>query len=219
MVRHLPKWSWFGGGILAFSAGMINVIALLGFSHEAATHVTGLFSQLAIHLYEIDLSACGPYFYAIFSFFLGSFFCGLIIRDPNFKGGRRYGYALAVESLILFLSAYGFIHQQIWGAYLASVAAGLQNAMVSHFSGAIVRTTHLTGILTDLGVLTGNIVMRRERVDIQRLALFFMIMVSFFSGCLVGALGYHHWQAHFMFAPAILIGVLSVGYTQLKTDK
>lgn len=211
MLSRLPKWSWAGFGLLAFIAGMINVVALTGFSHQAATHVTGLFSQLAIHLYDHDLNAALNFSGIILAFFLGAFLCGLVIRDTQFQIGRRYGYALGIESLLLFLSAWSFTHGFSIGMPLASVAAGLQNALVSHFSGAVVRTTHMTGILTDLGVLMGNRVMGRGEPG-KRARIFVLPMVSFLLGGFAGIFGFRLWGYQVMYAAAILVAFLAAGY-------
>ncbi len=211
MISKLPKWIWVGGGILAFTAGIINVIAFLGFAHQAATHVTGLFSHLSIALFQLNTEQIKLALFVIFSFFFGAILSGAILQDAQLKMGRRYSLTLIIECLLLLFSTWGFRCGSPWGEYFASMAAGLQNAMVSTYSGAIVRTTHLTGILTDLGVLIGHGV-RGLPVDIRRVRLLFILITSFLIGGLFGAFLYAHFAYMAMLFPAAIIGALALGY-------
>ena len=58
-----------------------------------------------------------------------------------------------------------------YGLLLASAACGLQNALATTYSGAIVRTTHVTGIFTDLGIMLGAI-FRGQTLDYRKAKLF-----------------------------------------------
>ena len=78
---------------------------------------------------------------------------------------------------------------------------GLQNAVITKISRAQIRTTHLTGVLTDLGIELGRLVYwnRTEvhgepivRADRQRLAIHFALTSSFFCGAVFGALAFKH---------------------------
>ncbi len=215
MISKLPRWVWTGGGLLAFSAGMVNAIAFLGFAHQGATHVTGNVSRLSIQISQMDVSHAGLTFFGIASFFLGAIISGMIIRDGHLKMGRRYGFALFLESCLLFLSTYAFSVNSAWGEYLAAAAAGLQNGLVSTYSGAIVRTTHLTGILTDLGVLMGHLA-HGMKVDFRRIKLLLILIATFTAGGTVAALLFSRWQNMTMLVPAILISLASAGYFILR---
>ncbi len=211
MISKLQKWVWLGAAVLSFASGMINAIALSGFAHKAATHMTGIVSAFSIALSRGQISIVSETFIILLSFFAGAFISGVIIRDGHLKMGRRYGFALAVESGLLFLATYGFVNNSIWGEYFACAAAGLQNALASTYSGTIVRTTHLTGILTDLGALTGNKI-QGVPVDSRRFKLLFIIFASFVAGGYLGCFSYQRWDAWAMLLPALIIGVAAIGY-------
>lgn len=198
--------------MLAFSAGIINAIAFMGFSHQAATHVTGLFSHLSIALSRLDFTQARLVAFIILSFFTGAVLSGAVLRDAHLKMGRRYGAALGLECLFLLLSTYGFHRGSAWGEYFASMAAGLQNAMVSTYSGAIVRTTHLTGVLTDLGVLVGH-GLRGLAVDFRRVRLLAILILSFTAGGFWGALLYSQSGYNAMLVPAGIVGLSAVIYS------
>ncbi len=81
---------------------------------------------------------------------------GFLIQDSTLQLGRRYGVALLLESLLLCAAVPLLYRDNSFGIYSASCACGLQNAMVSTYSGAVVRTTHLSGMFTDLGIFLGH---------------------------------------------------------------
>ena len=54
MITKLPRWVWAGAWALAFVAGIVNVVGLLGFEHQAVTHLTGTTSMLAAALASFD---------------------------------------------------------------------------------------------------------------------------------------------------------------------
>ena len=211
MITKLPSWVWGGAVILAFCAGMINVIAISGFVHKGITHLTGNFSLLSIALFEGDWYGITQTFLIVVSFFLGALLAGIIVGDAHLKMGRRYGVALAIESALLLVSTYGFVRGFMYGEYFACMAAGLQNAMVSTYSGAIVRTTHLTGIISDLGALVGN-KFRGLKVDGKRIILLSIISLSFLFGGFVGAFYYRLFGPFAMLIPAMIIGASSIAY-------
>ena len=91
------------------------------------------------------------------SFVLGTMASGMIVQQSTLKLGRRYGLALTLESLLLFTAIPFLDASKSIGLYLDLIAMGLQNGMVSAYSGAIIRTTHVTGALTDLGISLGHL--------------------------------------------------------------
>ena len=217
MISKLPRWIWVGAAFLALSAGMVNAIAFSAFPHKAATHITGTFSFLSIALFEHDVDGAMQSFFVLFCFFIGALISGIIIHDGHLRMGRRYGFALLVELTLLLLSTYGFRHSLIWGEYFASIAAGLQNAMVSTYSGAIVRTTHMTGNLSDFGALLGNQIRgAKTKLDVKRIQLLSIIMFSFFFGGLLGVFSYAKLDTLAMLAPAAMIAFSALCYELLR---
>jgi uncharacterized membrane protein YoaK (UPF0700 family) len=80
-----------------------------------------------------------------------------------------------------------------YGHFFASAACGLQNALATTYSGAVIRTTHVTGIFTDLGIMLGEVI-RGKTLDKRKAKLFLMIISGFISGGTLGALLYEKYQ-------------------------
>ena len=211
MGLQLPRWVWVGAVTLACIAGMVNVIGYLGFEHQAITHLTGTTSLLGAALAQGDLRAIVHLWGMLIAFCVGAMLSGLVIQDQTLKLGRRYGVALALEAALLLLSIPLFKQQQIWGALLAAMACGLQNAMVTTYSGAAVRTTHLSGMFTDLGIGLGHL-LRGMPLPMRRLTLSGLIISGFLGGGVLGAWFYRHWGYDALLAPALLTGSTGIGY-------
>jgi uncharacterized membrane protein YoaK (UPF0700 family) len=211
VISKLPKWVWFGAWVLAFIAGMINVIGLLGFEHQPVSHLTGTTSMFAAAVGALNGARTLHYGLAIGSFLLGTVLSGLIIEDTALKLGRHYGIALVLESALLFCSWLLFDHTNEWGLYFAACACGLQNAMVSTFSGTVVRTTHVSGMFTDLGIYLGH-AFRGRCPDMRRMKLSFVVISGFFCGGVAGAVAFAKIAYLTLLFPAGLTGVVALTY-------
>lgn len=211
MISKLPRWVWAGAWALAFVAGIVNVVGLLGFEHQAVTHLTGTTSMLAAALAALDSAAALHFAAVIGSFLAGTVISGFLIQDSALQLGRRYGVALLLESILLCVAVPLLRHNSVLGTYSASCACGLQNAMVSTYSGAVVRTTHLSGMFTDLGIFLGHS-LRGLPVDMRRMRLCFLVISGFLCGGIVGAVAFHHLSYSALLVPGALTAVTSLTY-------
>ncbi|CAJ1419653.1 unnamed protein product [Effrenium voratum] len=203
-----PKfWVMGFGWCLAACAGAANVIAFKSWNLYAS-HVTGSTSAMAFrlegyHQGEFGSESFREAFFLVFSFLVGAYTCGLLIdkNQVHFGGKSFYGLALLMNSSLLILAA--FVPGRLVPACFVAGACGLQNAMCTSHFGAIVRTTHVTGTVTDIGSTFGRISMiylrkgcRRSRlddieraevgVDARKLAVLFGLWSFYFMGGLIG---------------------------------
>jgi uncharacterized membrane protein YoaK (UPF0700 family) len=125
--------------------------------------------------------------------------------------GRRYGMALLLESVLLFAAVPLLDASDVLGLYLASVAIGLQNGMVSAYSGMVIRTTHVTGIFTDLGIYLGHL-LRGLPVDMLRLRVCVLVAACFMLGSAIGAVLFERMHDHSLLIPATLTGICGLVY-------
>ena len=218
MISKLPRWVWTGAWALAFIAGVVNIVGLLGFEHQAITHLTGNTSLLAAALATRDLSATLHFAALIGAFVAGTVLSGFLIQDSTLRLGRRYGVALLLVSLLLYVSVPLLEHRSAYGMYAAACACGLQNAMVSTYSGAVVRTTHVSGMFTDLGIFLGH-ALRGLPVDSRRLRLCLLVISGFLSGGIVGTFAFKVFSYSALLFPASLTAVVSVTYGLYRLRK
>ena len=211
VLRQLPRWAWFGTAVLAFIAGLVNAAGYLGFRHESISNMTGNTSLLGIALGQGDAGETVHWALAIASFVFGTMLSGMIVQQSTLKLGRRYGVALVLESLLLFAAVPLLDASHSAGLYLASVGMGLQNGMVSAYSGAVIRTTHVTGIFTDLGIYLGHL-LRGLPVDRLWLRVCVLVAASFMLGSAAGAGLFRLMHERSLLIPAALTGVCGLGY-------
>lgn len=212
MISKLPRWAWVGGAFLAGIAGMVNAVGFLSYAHQAVTHLTGTTTLVALAVVEPAQGEWLHLLAVIGAFVGGAAFSGFVIEHSTLRLGRRYGVVLAVEAALLAGAAALMSSRVSVGSYLASAACGLQNAMASSYSGTVLRTAHLTGMFTDLGVALGHW-LRRVETDWKRFRLCANLIASFALGGVLGALCYPVFGAHTLYIPAALTGLTALGYS------
>lgn len=211
MTKRLPTWVEWGAWILAFNAGSINAVGLLSFEHQAISHVTGSLSWLGLELARGHGGTALHLLLVVLAFFAGAAVSGAILEDGALKLGRRYGVCLMLEAALLAATLRGFNHDAPTAALWASAACGIQNAMVSTYSGAVIRTTHVTGIVTDLGLALGHW-LRRLDVDGRRVRLHLLVIVGFSTGAVAGASAWLAWGFEALLGPVLICLLLAAAY-------
>jgi uncharacterized membrane protein YoaK (UPF0700 family) len=211
MIQKLPKWVEIGGFSLAFNAGFINVIGLIAFKHQAVSHLTGVSTYLSFALSDGNYQDAFHLMLIAISFVIGAAYSGLIIGNIALKLNSKYTLALLTESMLLFLAMYWLINGSQNGHYFASAACGLQNAITTTFSGAIIRTTHLSGLFTDLGVMLG-LRLRGQKQDSRRAVLYLTLIMGFIVGGVAGAFIFNAVKFNALMIPGILTASLAIIY-------
>lgn len=211
MIAKLPRWVWAGGAVLAFIAGMINAVGFMSFQHQGVTHLTGTTTLVGIAVATRDGLKALHLLGIIAAFLAGATFSGFLIQDSTLRLGRRYGVALLAESALLFAAVPLLGHHLLLGACLASCACGLQNAMASTYSGATLRSTHVSGAFTDMGIFLGHF-LRGVPVDGKRARLCLVLTGSFFTGGVAGAVAFGSFGYATLRIPAALTGAVGLGY-------
>jgi uncharacterized membrane protein YoaK (UPF0700 family) len=175
-------------GALAFAgmAGFINSIAL-GVFRSPVSHMTGAVSYLGIDVAAGRSSDAVATLSILLAFMVGAALAGFIIGAEKLSPGRRFGAALVLEGTILALATCLLVSGNHTGVTLIAMACGLQNGTTSSYFGLMIRTTHVTGTVTDIGVMVGHWLRHRH---IERKKLIFMIglVAAFGTGVWLGAL-------------------------------
>jgi len=94
--------------------------------------------------------------------------------------------------------------------YLAAAANGLQNAMSSSYSANLIRTTHLTGTSTDIGIILGR-VLRGNKQDLWKLFVLVGLAVSFTLGGLASFYAVQKWKEFSLLFNAGLFTLIGAG--------
>ncbi len=221
-------WFWF---LMATSGGAINAGGFLS-CQRFVTHITGFAT-----LFGVDV-ANGDYWLAIsmltvpLYFMLGCIISTWLVDKQKFNAGiPRYDLVLTLMVALLSLIVYG--GQVDWfGTFgeeinvkkdysllaMLCMCAGLQNSMVSLLSGAIVRTTHMTGVLSDLGIGLVRITYKKlpaedKSKEFKANKLRLGLLLSFVLGSLIGSflfVRYQYWGFLFPLSVTCYAWLLSI---------
>lgn len=208
--QHLA-WS------LASVAGGVNGAGFYAAGFYSS-HMTGTVSIMA------DRLALGNWWGALLSLaVVGCFVLGALVSAILINEGQRrrlptiYALSILTEAILLAaLAAVDFaasdLHRGPLLVFGLSMLMGLQNAVVTRISKARVRTTHVTGMITDIGIELGNLMHaaffgRRDRHDFGKLKLHAPTVLCFFGGGCLGVLGYRYLASGILmlFAAALLL--------------
>jgi uncharacterized membrane protein YoaK (UPF0700 family) len=218
--------NWQLAGPLAFVAGAVNAGGFLAVG-SFTSHVTGAVSQMSLGIALKDHVVALAYFGILLCFFLGAFTSTFLI---SFAARRRYKsrYALTLAVEAFLLMVFGYMGHTIaqrteffrpGTLVMLCFVMGMHNAIVTTISNAEVRTTHMTGITTDLGIEVsrllywnrnpnprlGKILGNREKLELHAI-----ILGGFILGGIAGALGFTHIGYHATLPLAALLGLLAL---------
>ena len=213
---------------LAWVAGYTNIIALIVCGY-VVSHVTGHASVLGRDVTEGHWGSVSLVCGLLAAFFLGSLISGFATEWGRQRAWNSiYVLPAAIEIVLLIIFAnFVRLHDPStpestrvlwWMTVTASVAMGLQNATITRISSGVVRTTHLTGVLTDLGHESAQLVVERTIIgkvlltsdgehrgpSFQRLALLASIFTAFILGSGLGTLAFEYF-AHWSMLPPVLL--------------
>lgn len=232
-LRHLTDAHRTGstnralGYLMAFNAGAINAGGFLVLQLYTS-HMTGFMSMLADSLVlgqtALVLAALG----ALLAFMTGAAVSAILVNWARHMH-LRSTYALPLLLVALLVLVFGLVgavttHWTTWFAVpltvlLLSFTMGVQNATLTKMSHATIRTTHMTGVVTDLGIELGKMLFwnraGREapqpvHANWSRVRLFSGLLAMFLAGGIAGALGFQHWGFVCVVPLALLLMAVSL---------
>ncbi len=214
------------GLALAFVAGAINAGGLLAVG-QYTSHMTGIVSATADHLALGNTALVGGGIGALLSFLLGAMLTALMVNYAR-RRQRHSTFALPLLLEAVLLLVFGLLGSQLSAlpglfvpatVMLLCFIMGLQNALVTKLSRAEIRTTHVTGLITDIGIELGKAlyINRRPLADQApvhanraRLALLSQLLAAFFTGGVLGALGFKQFGFLATVPPALVLSAFAL---------
>lgn len=208
--------------ILAGVAGAINAGGFIAIGRYTS-HMTGYMSELADAVALADAALVASGLAAVACFIAGAAVSAILINWAR-RHTRWSQYALPLALEAGLLAALGLLAMVPWAGGFALAAApalcflmGLQNATITKISGARMRTTHVTGLVTDIGIELGKGLYRNRdprigperdvRADGRKLTIFCAIVGCFFVGGVVGAVGFGAFGFGFALPIALVLAV------------
>ncbi|MFD2866477.1 YoaK family protein [Mucilaginibacter antarcticus] len=218
MLRHLgTKRTYLHNvklaSLLGITAGFINAAGFLAFG-VLTTNVTGhaaLFSEGIVMQQWQTVRVIALW---MLLFLAGAFISSLILSRVG--KNRQYSYVIPIVIEIIVLLGVALLGHKYDNSPIAKeifagsllFAMGLQNSLVSMVSGSVVRTTHLTGTFTDLGIELAQYIQRKpeDRPAISiRIKLHSAIISFFLFGALVGSYLFRLYNFYAFLVPVIIL--------------
>jgi len=209
-VQRTPSSNRRLGATLAFVAWAANAGGFLAVG-QYTSHMTGIVSSVADNLVLGNGTLVVTGLGALLAFLLGAMFTAWMV-NWGFRHSLRSAYCLPLLFEAAALLLFGVFGSAI-GMYaplflpmtvvLLCFIMGLQNAVITKISKAEIRTTHVTGLVTDLGIELGKLFyinrlpenqasVRRVVADRSKLRLQSLLIACFFGGSVLGAIGFKY---------------------------
>jgi len=214
--RHL-------GCFLAAMAGAINAVGF-GVVGQYTSHMTGMVSTFGEHLVGGDGGAALAAGIAIAAFLSGAACCTVMVHHARHRGlHSEFALPLLLESSLIFVVALtgledvAFARLHTWATICTlTFAMGLQNALITKISRGEIRTTHVTGIVTDLGIECGRALAKPREPHphdgfpapfrFERARLLALLLFAFVLGCVGGTFAVRRCGLSTLFPIALAIG-------------
>ncbi len=211
--------------LLSFVAGLVNVAGFFSV-HILTTNVTGHFAFFTEEVFLLNFPAAVHLALYVFAFFFGALAANFMVETlSRIRDSYTYVFPVLLEALIL--AVVGFYGTALKAAMPELIAVtllfamGMQNSLVTSISRAIVRTTHLTGLFTDMGIEVSQLYFykttERRKKLLKSIKLRLTIIVMFFSGGICGALLYTRVGIQALYLGSILLlGGLLFDYIRIR---
>jgi uncharacterized membrane protein YoaK (UPF0700 family) len=215
-LRKTRPWVWFliVGGMLPLVGGYVDGLGLgaLGFF---TSHMTGNTARLGDSIAHGQWQQVRLFFSGLVAFCLGAAVSAVLSELSQRFSRGRYSAAFGLEAATLTGAALALLPRlglpPSLPVAMLCFAMGLQNGVTSRISGVVLRTTHLTGVLTDLGLMIGRRLIRVERASDQpgSGAMHAAIFGAFLAGVILGVWGGTRFGAWAVLIPAAVVLALA----------
>ena len=188
-MQAKPRWVLAGGCILAFLASAMNADFMLRLG-VSVSHLTGDLSRITSEAVEAGghwSREAAILCLSVGGFVGGAATAGFFIHHPNLQLSRPYGRSIVFIGLLLMSTQPLAAISVLLTCFVAAWACGMQNALATRFRGVVLRTTHITGLLTDLGQLIG-MRLRGHPIEGWKITTPLVLAAAFALGSTVGAI-------------------------------
>ncbi len=188
--------------MLCFFGGFINTISIVKYSYTVS-HFTGHISKVAINIGEGHFLEVIKILSIIFSFILGSTISGFLVDGREFNLKRRYGYSMLILGFGLLI-LYATVKDTWLFFYYLPFMIGVQNGLFISYKGVVVRTSHISGNITDAGVYLGHC-LKGKKQDKWKVYFCLFSVLIFLAGSFCGI------EFYFLLKDRVFI-IAGIGY-------
>jgi uncharacterized membrane protein YoaK (UPF0700 family) len=219
ILERDSRWTW---KVLALQAGSLNIFGFLA-AHHFVSHTTGFASNFALFFHNAELFESIVFLLLPLSFLAGSFVCGAFTEVRRKKNlSPLYFIPLLLTVVLLlqiyiaglfdFWSPFGRVETDAKDIFILAIlcfSMGMQNALFTTVSGGIIRTTHLTGLTTDLGIELAESLFLKKKIFSDRNRFRIGLIFFFMVGTLGGIYWYSYLKYHGLIINILIASTLS----------
>ncbi|MFT3998462.1 MAG: YoaK family protein [Asticcacaulis sp.] len=210
------------GVTLAFVAGAVNAGGFLAVG-VYTSHMSGMVATFADDMVLGRLIPALLALVYVLCFFTGAVTSSLLVNWARLKRlHSEFAVTLALEAGLLLI--FGLLATGLIGDISLSTSLtigllcyimGLQNSLMTKLSHAEIRTTHMTGVITDLGIEAGRFLFGRatrtaSRFHPNKARLLLWLLMAFTGGGLIGAFGFSHLGFVTVLPLSVLLGLIAL---------
>jgi uncharacterized membrane protein YoaK (UPF0700 family) len=206
---------------------LVNITGVLSLK-TLTTNVTGHFAFFAEEIMRHDYTTAITFFVFTILFLFGSF-TSSFLEELVTKRNPQLSHIIPITLEMIILIGIGFLGSQSnissldgkLTAFFMLFSMGIQNSLVTNISKSTVRTTHLTGLFTDLGIELSQLFFYKKAEEVKKLKTSIFLRLSiitfFFAGCISGGIGYQFFEVKTLFIAAFCLLIAQwYDYLRLK---
>ncbi|AIT09270.1 hypothetical protein LO80_04325 [Candidatus Francisella endociliophora] len=197
-ISQPTSWIYIAAILLPFNGGYINAIALISFLQNSVGYVTGNLTSAGVFLADQEYLIFLRMLLLVIFFLGGAIISGLIIKKPHYNQDYSYPTNLGLQLTLVAIAILLLKYHIRYCEYLLAMSMGLQNAMTTYYGSAIIRTTHMTGTTTDLGLLIAYKI-KNKKIAAWKFKLYVILILSFLLGSFIGALTFKEFHENSLY--------------------
>lgn len=203
---HLEKnWVIFTQVLFTFNSGFINLLTFHSCYQLPSSHVTGLITRLGTELYSLNLELSTIVFINGFMYFLGTVGTGYFLKIEDFVLTNSHYYAVLLQIfLLIFIQIYHY--NCLLVLFFSTLVMGIQNGVSSSLSNHTLRSTHFTGMITDMGMCLGQ-ALNNNFEHFYKFKIWISSLSFYFLGSVIASLCIQFISDYIYF---VNIGILSI---------
>lgn len=182
--------------IASLNGGLISAVTFESFAHAAVGYATGNITFIASYIITKNHFLLINTSLLLFFFLIGAILSGVVTIHQSIA---KYRLSFLIEGIIITTAIIGLVNGFNLTMFLLAVALGLQNGATTIYGNSIIRTTHMTGTLTDLGINIAHKLIAPNNTPTWKILIYVILLISFFIGSILGVVLFSQYNYYSLF--------------------
>jgi uncharacterized membrane protein YoaK (UPF0700 family) len=210
--------NWQLAALLAFNAGAVDVMGYLGL-RQFTSHMSGIVATLAVEVGTKGYAILFRPAAILACFIAGAAFCAVLVNWERRRNRESlFAVPVLIEALLLaMIPVFAGVNHLFPTLMVMGFCMGLQNAIITKISHKEIRTTHVTGMVTDIGIELGKLFYWNRSEGLtpvlahrQRLMQLTTLVLLFFAGGTLSCVTFQHVGFLLLLPLAVLLAAPTI---------